>query len=118
MPKAEPSTVPRKIAGAESCRSFRVGIRPVIFAVIGTQLCSDPTWRMTSANANRPTAAATKLTPSASVPWPKSKRITPELTSVQTVANSTPTVAIAVVVISESDERAEAVTSAMTISDA
>ena len=70
IPRNPPSAVPRSTGFHDSFRSFRVGNRPVTLAMASAHCTGKPTFMMTSVNANRPTATATKLTASVNAGMP------------------------------------------------
>src|SRR5215813_4074398 len=91
IPTSDPSAVPRAIAPAESMRSWRVGIRPVIFAWTMSRLSAGSSrLRMISAKPNTPMAMLAKPMPSASSGMSKVMRPAPVSRSEPTIESSKP----------------------------
>ena len=92
IPSTEPSAVPRRTAGLASRICFCVSQNPLILLDSSSRFSVDSRFRMISAKPNRPIATLTTPRPSESSGMPKSKRATPELTSVPTMPRSKPSV--------------------------
>src|SRR4051794_20841022 len=94
-PKTEPSAVPRSTAGHASLNCALVIHIPLSFVVISSRGAVDSRFITISANPNSPIATTTTPMPSDSSGMPKSKRATPELTSVPTMPSNSPTTIMA-----------------------
>src|SRR5712675_80136 len=97
MPRIDPMIVPRTMAGAESIRSFLVGINPVTFSCTSSRSISAPAsrLRMISANPNTPIATVAKPRPSASSGMLNAMREAPVSMSEPTIDSSSPNTIIA-----------------------
>src|SRR6266446_3480623 len=103
MPRIDPRIVPRRIAGAESIRSFLVGISPVIFCCTRSRSISAPAsrLRMISAKPNTPIATVAKPRPSASSGILNAMREAPVSMSEPTIDSSSPNTIIAMALSTE-----------------